>query len=386
MMRQARTRVVLSLALWAITSGAAIARPLIQFAGFAYGGAFKNIPNAYPYTDAVNVKTKNGERLLDRALNQRIRKSRFDGFRLNDASLGRIHSNYPIALAFVLTRENVSTEQIGPAYKVVVTLSAQALLFNEKTKEVTADYPIGFQYVDLFTKKPTPGTLRNLVRALYVGHLRANIFRAFVKRLHKVRLRAHYGNTIRVTDVRILPLAKSVIPAAHLAGVKTFMANQFSADLSVRNGVPVLPYMAGEAIGNAIALRFANGKAFHLVLPKPDYDVRLTLAGFKKIPYRHGSWGTSWLYGAFVHVVVVEPLSGHKYMNGMVKQAAIKIVPTSQQTVSNWPAFSETLSNLLDQLSLAIAHPTHHWARVHMGRGRDFHQLNAVKKVVDLCR
>ena len=164
------------------------------------------------------------------------------------------------------------------------------------------------------------------------------------------------------------------------------MADQFSADLSVRNRVPVLPYMAGEAIGNAIALRFANGEAFNLVLPKPDYDVRLTLAGFKKIPYRHGSWGTSWLYGAFVHVVVVEPLSGHVYMNGMVKQAAIKIVPASQQTVSNWPAFSETLSNLLDQLSLAIAHPTHHWARVHMGRGRDFRQLSAVKKVVHLCR
>lgn len=74
MMRRARTCVVLSLALLTITSGAAIARPVIQFAGFAYSGAFKNIPNAYPYTDAVNVKTKNGERLLDRALNQRIRK------------------------------------------------------------------------------------------------------------------------------------------------------------------------------------------------------------------------------------------------------------------------------------------------------------------------
>lgn len=386
MMRRAGTRIVLSLALLTITGGAAIARPVIQFAGFAYSGAFNNIPNAYPYTDAVNVKTKNGERLLDRALNQRILKQRFDGFRLTDASLGRIHSNYPIALAFVLTRENVSTEQIGSAYKVVVTLSAQALLFNEKTKEVTADYPLGFQYVDLFTKKPTQDTLQNLVRALYLGHLRANIFREFVKRLRKVHLQAHYGNTIRVTDVSIRPLAKSVIPAAHLAGMKTFMADQFSADLSVRNRVPVLPYMAGEAIGNAIALRFANGEAFNLVLPKPDYDVRLTLAGFKKILYRQGSWGASWLYGAFVHVAVVEPLSGHVYMNGMVKQAAIKIVPASQKTVSNWPAFSETLSNLLDQLSLAIAHPTHHWARVHMGRGRDFRQLSAVNKVVHLCR
>ena len=386
MMQRARMRVILSFILLGITTVPAIARPVIQFAGFAYSGAFNNIPKAYPYTYAINVKSKNGTSLFDQALNQRIRKIRFDGFRLNDASLGRIHSNYPIALAFVLTRENVSTEQIGSAYKVVVTLSAQALLFNEKTKEVAADYPIGFQYVDLFTKNPTPDTLRNLVKALYLGHLRANIFRAFVKRLHKVHLQAHYGNTIRVTDVSIRPLAKSVIPATHLASVKTFMANQFSADLSVRNRVPVLPYMAGEAIGNAIALRFANGKAFNLVLPKPDYDVRLTLAGFKKILYRHGSWGTSWLYGAFVHVAVVEPLSGHKYMNGMVKQAAIKIVPASQQTVSNWPAFSETLSNLLDQLSLAIAHPTHHWARVHMGRGRDFRQLSAVNKVVHLCR
>ena len=364
----------------------AVARPMIQFAGFAYSGAFNDIPKAYPYTYAINGKDKQGVSLLERALNERVSKADFDGFRLNETSLGRIHANHPLALAFALTRENVSKEHIGTVYKVVIILSAQALLFNEKTREVMADYPVGFQYVDLFTRKPTQAVLRNLVRALYVGHRKANIFRAFVQRLHKARLRTHYGNTIRVTGVHIAPRARTVIPASQLAATKTFIGEQFSADLSVRNGVPVLPYMTGDTIGNAIALRFANGKAFNLVLPKPDYDITMTLAGFKKIPYQRGSWGTSWVYGAFVHVTVREPLSGHEYMNGMIRQAAIKIVPASQETVSNWPAFEETLSNLLDQLSRAIAHPTRHWARIHMGRGRDHRQLAAVKKVVQLCR
>ena len=377
------------LALLAITTTPAIARSTIQFAGFAYGGSFQDIPGTYPYTFAINTKNNQGVSVLDQALDQRLDGVHFDGFRLNDTSLARIHSNHPIALAFVLTRENVSTEHIDSAYKVVVILSAEALFFNEKTKEVTADYPIGFQYVDVFPKMPTQSALRKLVQALYVGHMRTNIMREFVKRLHNVRLRSYYGNTIRVTAVHISPLARMVIPTAqkaHVGALKSFIADQFSADLSVRNQVPVLPYMAGEAIGNVIALRFANGETFNLVLPKPDYDVVLTLAGFKKIPYQRGSWGTSWLYGAFVHVAVFEPLSGQKYMDSMVKQAAIKIIPVSQTNVSSWPAFEETLSNLLDQVSLAIARPTHHWARAHMGRGRDYRQLVAVKKVVHLCQ
>lgn len=367
----------------------AYATPLVQFAGFAYNGAYQDIPIAYPYTKAINVKNGQGIALLNQALMARLRHQHFKGFRFDDSKLGRIHSNNPLALAFVLTRENVSVEHIGSSYKTLVILMGQALFYNEAKREVTADYPIGFQYVDLLHTPPSQSTLQQLVRNLYVGHLSANIFRDFVKRLHTIHLRPQYGHTIRVTDVHIAPLARAPLPPAqkaNLLALKSFIADQFSVDLSAHNHVPVLPYMQGDAIGNVIALRFANGKVFNLKVPKPDYALILTLAGFKKLLYQQGTWGKSWLYGVFVHVKLLEPLSGHVYMSAMVKKGAIKIVPKSQTNVSNWPAYEQTLSSLLDQLSLAVAHPTRHWARIHMDHAHDVSQLSAFRKVVLSCR
>lgn len=363
--------------------------PLIQFAGFAYSGAYQDIQIAYPYTKAINTTNARGISLLDQALHARLRHQHFKGFRFDDSKLGRIHSNNPLALAFVLTSENVSVEHIGSTYKALVILTGQALLYNEAKREVMVDYPIGFQYVDLFHARPDQNTLRQLVRKLYVGHLSANIFRTFVKRLHTIRLRPRYGHTIRVMAVHIAPLAMAPLPPAqkaNLLALKSFIADQFSADLSVHNHMPILPYMEGNAIGNVIALRFANGRVFNLTVPQPDYSLVLTLAGFKKLLYQQGSWGKSWLYGVFVRVKLLEPLSGHAYMNAMIKQAAIKIVPQSQTTVRNWPAYDATLSHLLDELSLAIAHPTRHWAGIHMDHARDVSQLSAFRKVVRSCR
>ncbi len=382
-------RVRVFLWLFSLCAAPVYATPLIQFAGFAYSGAYKDIRMAYPYTKAINTKNAEGVSLLNQALNARLLHQHFKGFRFDDSKLGRIHSNNPLALAFVLTSENVSVEHIGSSYKTLIILTGQALLYNEAKREVVVDYPIGFQYVDLFHTRPSRNTLQNLVRKLYIGHLSANIFRAFVKRLHTIRLRSHYGHTIRVMAVHIAPRAMVPLPPAEkadLLGLKSFIADQFSADLSVHNRIPVLPYMEGDAIGNVIALRFANGGVFSLTVPKPDYSLILTLEGFKKLLYQHGGWGQSWLYGVFVHVKLLEPLSGHAYMNAMIKQAAIKIVPKSQTTVRNWPAYDATLSSLLDQLSVAIAHPTRHWAGIHMGRARDVSQLSAFKKVARSCR
>lgn len=383
----ARWRVFLWLFL--LCAAPVYATPLIQFAGFAYSGAYQDIQIAYPYTKAINTKNAQGISLLNQALEARLVHQHFKGFRFNDSALGRIHSNNPLALAFVLTSENVSIEHIGSTYKTLIILTGQALLYNEAKREVMVDYPIGFQYVDLFHTRPSQSTLQNLVRKLYVGHLSANIFRTFVKRLHTMRLRSQYGHTIRVMAVHIAPRAMAPLPPAqkaNLLALKSFIADQFSADLSVHNHMPVLPYMEGNAIGNVIALRFANGKVFNLTVPQPDYSLILTLAGFKKLLYQQGSWGKSWLYGVFVHVKLLEPLSGHAYMNAMIKQAAIKIVPQSQTTVRNWPAYDATLSNLLDQLSVAIAHPTRHWAGIHMDHARDVSQLSAFKKVARSCR
>ena len=365
------------------------AKPVVQFAGFAYAGAYRNIQTAYPYTAAINVPAPSGIDLLGKALMVRIRGQHFPGFRIDMSGLGRIHGNNPLALAFDLTHETVSVEHIGGYYKILVILGAQALFFNIAKMQIVADYPVGFQYVDLSNTKPAPSSLRDLVRSLYVGHRSANIFNAFLKTLQRVQLKPNYGHTIAVTQVVLSPKARQQLADLSQndpSAIKMLIAQQFSADLTRNNSVPVLPYMKDYAIGNKISARFANGTVFNLQIPKPDYSVILTLLKFKKLPYSQDASGSSWIYGVFLHIKVLEPLSARTYLDATVKDGAVKLVPASETIVPDWPAYEETLFDLLNKLTLAIQNPTRRWAKTHTGDSRNVFGLLAAKKVIASCQ
>ena len=230
-------------------------------------------------------------------------------------------------MAFALDRETVSQEKIGNRWKLMVTLSAEALFFDFKEKAVIASWPTVVRYTDVKIDKPTDDDIRAIVRGMYLGHLGVNIFDDFIGALSKLSLNPNVKFRVQVKSVDIGAEAKSFLPP-YLSGddenTKSMVAQEFSKALSVNQHIPVLPYAASYAIRNTLAMRFSDSSLVNLTLPEADYEIDLTLDKFKKIEFARNAVGTSYVYGAFLSVKALEPVSNRIYFSGTIKNGATK--------------------------------------------------------------
>ncbi len=381
----------LILVLLALTCSPCHADPkaLVHFAGFAYSGPYSDITKAFPYTAALNKLGSDKVAPLDAALHKLLLDKSFPGFTLDYQGLGNIQTGDDLALAFALNNESVSVEHIQGEYKILFTLDAQALFFNMKQMLIVASYPFGLDYIDVSPTMPTRAQIQDTFSKLYFGGLNANILSQFVSTLGTIRLKQRFGNTIQVSDVSIAQKAISKFPGdmqSSLEAVKDLIATQFSDYLSKNANVPILPYTKDYAIGNKIATRFANGDVFNLQVPQPDYTIDLNILDFKKILYDQESSGASWIYGAFMHVRIAEPLSNHVYFDATIRNGAVKIVPASQTNVDDWPAFQDALLGLMDQVTQQLVNPNSSWIDSHIGPAGNVQEFNNVTQVLKSCQ
>ena len=68
-----------------------------------------------------------------------------------------------------------------------------------------------------------------------------------------------------------------------------------------------------------MAVRFSNAEVFHLKIPDPQFAIQLTIRGFKKVYVDEKVSGSSWVYGAFAHVSITQPLLNKSYFDENVK-------------------------------------------------------------------
>jgi len=365
------------------------ASEMVHFAGFAYSGPYSDISAAFPYTYSLNHPGADGADPLDHALLVKVENHKFNGFNLDFVSLGNVQTNDALALAFALNRESVSVEQIGGLYKILIILDADALFFDMKQMQIVAAYPFGINYIDVSPIPPSKTYIQDLVNKLYLGDLKVNIIDQFSQTLESINLKQHYGNTIQITDVNISDKASAVLPdylKNNIEATKDLIARQFSSYLSKNGNIPVLPYTKDYAIGNKIATRFANGDVFNLKVPTPDYTISLDILGFKKVIYDQEVGGASWVYGAFMHVKVMEPLSNHIYLDATIKNGAVKIVPSSQTYVDDWAAYQDTLLDMMNQLTKQLINPDESWIKGHTRTSDNLPGFQNVEKVIQSCQ
>lgn len=374
-----------------IAPTAATAKPVVHFAGFAYAGPYTGIATSFPYTASLYPPTgSTGPSPLDSRLLGILSKKIFSGFTLDFGSLGNVTTDDSLAVALVLDNESVSVEQIqANVYKLLVTLDAEAVFFDAKKMEIVASYPFGLDYIDALSTPPTRNYIDSIVQKIYLGEVQADLFKQFADALSKINLKPHYGNTIQVADVDVSKQAAMFMPEnmqQDMAATKALIATQFADYLSKNANVPVLPYSKGYAIGNKIIATFANGDVFNLTIPSPDYVISLGIKGFKKVQYSQTPGGSAWIYGAFATVKVSEPLSNHVYMDVLAKNGAVKIIPATQANVVDWPAYQDSLLELMDQITAQFANPDQSWIKVHTGHGSNIVEFQSVTGVLKSCQ
>src|SRR5690348_12630857 len=192
----ARASALLLAFLLAIASGAngALAQGpgIVHFAGFALSGTFSQSAQSFPYTSAL-IQNSDRSALMDinRALVEKMRTQTFDNVFIT-TDLGDYKKGDALALAFVLTWENVSSEAFEDFTKVTINLQADALLFDFATKQIVSAYPFGVEYIDSVKGLSSSQQELNDVRGLYDVQA-GNFLNAFITALHRIKPKTSFG-------------------------------------------------------------------------------------------------------------------------------------------------------------------------------------------------
>ena len=346
-----------------VTHSIAFANDLpVFYAGFAFVGNAADIQKNYHHTWVIsNEKDREGGLILEKVLRDKVIGATFGNIKLIIDQLGDLNKGEGISVAFAFYNETVAVEKICDKYKVVIDLGAQALFFDFNEKKIIGCYPIDFQLIDNLSCEPKETYIRNCIRDLFVSEkYKINIFNSFVDRLKQIEINPKFSSSIQVTDVIIEDRAIAFLPQ-HLksspVNCKTYIAQNFSKFLSNNQGVSVLPYTKGAAIGNKMAARFANGTVYNLKIPDPQYEIDLTLRGFKKVEGDSTNIESAWIYGAYINLKVFQPLLGKVYIDEQFKNGSAKRVPACQSLadIDDWPAFQDSLFYLFDKLTKEFA-------------------------------
>ncbi|NJB68504.1 hypothetical protein GGQ74_002177 [Desulfobaculum xiamenense] len=384
------TEFFLVIAIVLFTNTYAFATP-VYYAGFAFLGDHQFISSNYPYTGVI-IKELDAERsLLETSLIKKAQTVDNKNIELQFTSLGDLKHGESISVAIALDWEDVSTEQLEDnLFKTVYNLHGQILLFDFSKMEIIACYPFGTRVTDSSDTEPTEDKKLGIIRNLYLGNIGGiNFFDEACTALSHVRLNTGDAIcTFKVQNVTLEQKAEdfwaSQSNGTPIAAYKTFVAQQFSSAFSKNLNASILPYTKGQAIGGKMAGRFANGDVFQLDIPEADYPIELTIRGFKKVKLDENVTGTSWAYGCFARLRV-DSILQESMVDTKLKNAAVKIVPKSQATASDFSAFQESLLSLFNKTTQEIHEQDGKWLKNSAEGEKTRKQFEEFEKTIQKC-
>ncbi len=184
--------------------------------------------------------------------------------------------------------------------------------------------------------------------------------------------------------------ARAKLPDLALEPVlRATLAHELSKAISSNTGIGLLPPATGQAIGGAMAARFADGKVYQLKIPEADYVIKLKLDAMKHGVINETPAVKTMLFGAFFNVSVVEPFSGKVFFDQPLRKGATKVVPVTQWQVDQWSASYETVLAGLDAFAGAAAKraDSRAWLDEQKPGGKPLQQqTQALQELIKSCR
>jgi hypothetical protein len=366
----------------------------VGYAGFSYAGDFQSIESRFPFTSQI-IPTHGGSQAgtpgaAEQQLLEGVRHLQTTQFNIIVDSLTELEGrNEAVMVVLEVTDETVSTERFDDVTKLFIDLRGQALFFDFKSSTVLRAYPVSAVYLGALQGEPTDAAKLAKVRELIVGGAQPGLIGQFLQRLARATLPQSVSRFMGVTNVVISPEAVTAFPA-YFGGTgvsETWLADQFSEALLDESGVSLLPYSKGYAIGNTMAAHLADGTAFNLKIPSADYAVSIELVSLKKVLFGEVPAGRSFIYGTFTHLLVEEPLSQHRYFDAVLKNGETKLVPASQSTQENWPAFQDSITGLFKKFAVVASREgaDEKWIRSSTPVSNLTQQVSAIRTVLKSC-
>lgn len=373
-------------------SGAAMAedRPNVTFAGVAYSGDASSQQQRFPYSKQYESRLKAaGHSAYARAL-AFVQQAPAQHLQISTNPIDELKGrDQALVVSLVLNSETVSVESFGGVRKLFILIRGQALFFDFKSMTAVRSYPLSFAFIDNLRHEPSQEEIMERVTKVYEGAGgKPGIFGRFAQVLATATVPSQTPRFLQVTDIQI-PAAMAEMLPGYLQDPqvhKTWAADIVGEAISSRIGVPIIPFAMGYAVGNVMRMQVLDGEVYTLQLPSADYAISVDFKGFKKLKFKESSAGTSYVYGTFADMRIQEP-NGPVFLGASLKNAEVKVVPSTQTHVDDFPAFYDSLNGLFVKLAETVAAGKgNDWLKSAAAESDIEAQIVKTKDLMNLCK
>lgn len=360
----------------------------LYFAGFSFSGDYSQNSQRYQYAESLKEeKAPNGMNVLDAALKEQISSLDRSDITLR-YDLGDTTSGNAKALAFALQQESVEDVNRGDKDVYVYRVIGDVLVFDMQTKTLLLDIPAMAQYQDVGAPGRTSSEHKNVFRKMYLDKtFGANIFAEWVRRLKDAPVGKTYTSYMKVRNVTIAPEAEAAVPddLKQNGAYQTEVAQAFEYSLASAQNVGFVPYTKGQAIGQNMVARFANGSSYTLNLPDPDFVIDIRVRAFRQAKVQTNATD-QYVFGSFITLEVEQPQLQTKYVDADFKNLNYVVLDRSEGFTPNaWDAYQTSLRRLFTVLTQQISKRDSK-TLAEMTKAPDIEkQMTAFKGVVDKC-
>lgn len=360
-------------------------RDTVYFAGAAFTSGVQAALQSMPVTD--RVLGQSGLAIVNQQLLKALAAVPPKHISLEYSELASLDgSTNATVLAAAIDRETVLIERIGSQHKLLYEVAVQALFFDFRDKQVRFSIPITIQRIEVFDEQPTHEQVNAVASRALLSTETASVASALASALENVTLPSAASRRLRLVDVSVSEAVRERLPGfAQLvdAGV---VGHEASKLISAQWHLGLLPYQSGQAVGGAMAARFADGRVYNLTIPTPDYRIVLRLDDFRSRILKETPAFRQQLFGAYFTIQVDEPLSGTAYFDQALRQGSTKTIPTTQGSVDDTSAYYETLLTGIASFAQAATDAASPWLPQQVDERAVSKQMKSLSELIALCR
>ena len=349
----------------------------VFYAGFSFSGNYID-KSSIKYTDPLTkIKNENGIDIISLSLLNTIKKTNPVSFKIDfnfaDIEKGLEES---VVMAVVLDHEDFfyEYEPITETYLNNIQMFFQIIFYDFKSRKLIAAIPYDVS-MPFFTKKElSENEIREYIKTFYTKGLKSmdgdkniNAFSMVEDILNSFILKEKYKFRAGVTKVSFEEKSLPFIPERFKKNqnyLKNVFAQLFSSRLSLHNDIALVPYTEGMAVGAKMKQQFVNSdKIYDIELPKPDFNIEISVRGFKKVLAKKSDINNIFFWATFVNLNIFQPELNKVFMNNNLKNVIQKSIPAQIENINDWYKFYIATYELFDGYSLNIKNLNKDWIK-----------------------
>jgi hypothetical protein len=326
---------------------------------------------------------------MDKAFNEELAKRTFQDLVLI-RTLGDSKSSDALSVSLGFNLETVTSAPVGVyGYKTVINIYSEIFFFDFDEKKIINSIPINLQHIYISDNKPTSKEVRDLFSGLLYGtnpSVSQSFFSIAADKLAQAKVCRTYGARYKVEDVELRPKAQAHVQSWGIdeQAFKTIAAQMFTRALVDELGLAVVPYTKGQAIGNKMAARFANGDAFMFDLPKAEYEFKISFGNFLTKSDRSHPGLDYEAYFDFMKISFSNPDFERTYLDHGFRGSSTAKLIKGQPSVP-FVAYIETMIAFFNGFAKNLRQNNSEWVLTVVGPKRlerAMDQLNAVCEII----